>query len=248
MSNLETQNNTQGVAADRGHSSGILVNATNISKAYHDGARVLQVLESADLQVRQGEIISIVGASGAGKSTLLHLLGALDKPSAGRVEVVGQDLSSLDAKQLAALRARSIGFIFQFHHLLAEFTALENVMIPGMILDQPQDELRERATERLAALGLADRIDHRPVKLSGGEQQRVALARALVNDPDLVLADEPTGNLDGATAKTVIDLLWDNVRRNNKALVIVTHDPGIAKLADRCLRLTDRKLVEEPRN
>jgi lipoprotein-releasing system ATP-binding protein len=222
-----------------------LVEARGISKAYHDGARVLQVLDGADLTVQKGEIISIVGASGAGKSTLLHLLGALDRPSAGTIHVAGHDIASLDKQASAALRARSIGFIFQFHHLLSEFTALENVMIPGMILGENPDALRTRALDRLRALGLEERVGHRPVKLSGGEQQRVALARALVNDPDLVLADEPTGNLDVATARTVIDLLWDNVRRNNKALVIVTHDPGIAKLADRCLRLVDRKLIPE---
>lgn len=222
-----------------------LVEARGISKAYHDGTRVLQVLDGADLSVSKGEIISIVGASGAGKSTLLHLLGALDRPNKGTIHIDGENLAELDTQKLAALRARRIGFIFQFHHLLAEFTALENVMIPGMILKESPDTLRTRALERLAALGLEERVDHRPVKLSGGEQQRVALARALVNDPDLVLADEPTGNLDGATASTVIDLLWDNCRKNNKALVIVTHDPGIAKLADRCLRLVDKKLVLE---
>ncbi len=222
-----------------------LVEAKDISKAYHDGTRVLQVLDGANLTVSKGEIISIVGASGAGKSTLLHLLGALDRPNKGTIHIDGENLADLDTQKLAALRARRIGFIFQFHHLLAEFTALENVMIPGMILQENPDTLRARALERLAALGLEERVDHRPVKLSGGEQQRVALARALLNNPDLVLADEPTGNLDGATASTVIDLLWDNCRKNNKALVIVTHDPAIAKLADRCLRLVDRKLVLE---
>lgn len=222
-----------------------LVEARGISKSYHDGARVLQVLEDTGLTAEKGEIISIVGASGAGKSTLLHLLGALDRPNAGTIEVAGQDLSKLNTQQLAALRARSIGFIFQFHHLLSEFTALENVMIPGMILKEEPETLRQRALDRLEVLGLAERIDHRPVKLSGGEQQRVALARALVNNPDLILADEPTGNLDAATAKTVIDLLWENVRQNNKALVIVTHDASIAKLADKCLRLVDKKLVRE---
>lgn len=223
----------------------VLVEARGIDKAYHDGARVLEVLRGADLTVRKGEIISIVGASGAGKSTLLHLLGALDKPSAGTIHMDGKDLAVLDSPSLAALRARSIGFIFQFHHLLSEFTALENVMIPGMILGESPDKLRPIAVDRLRSLGLEERMSHRPVKLSGGEQQRVALARALVNDPDLVLADEPTGNLDSATARTVIDLLWDNVRTNNKSLVIVTHDPEIAKLADRCLRLSDKKLVPE---
>ena len=223
----------------------ILVDARGIRKVYDDGTRQLEVLNNADLTVRRGEITSIVGASGAGKSTLLHLLGALDKPNAGTIHLAGKDLSKLDSKALATLRARSIGFIFQFHHLLGEFTALENVMVPGMILEKDPEENRRQAIARLTALGLAERVDHRPVKLSGGEQQRVALARALVNNPDLVLADEPTGNLDGATARTVIDLLWNNVRENHKSLVIVTHDPEIAKLADRKLRLTEKKLVEE---
>lgn len=223
----------------------LLVDARGLSKSYHDGTRELEVLRGADLTVRKGEIISIVGASGAGKSTLLHLLGALDRPNAGTILLDGIDLSTMDSKSLAALRARSIGFIFQFHHLLSEFNALENVMIPGLIRGEDADKLRPMAMDRLKALGLEDRVTHRPVKLSGGEQQRVALARALVNDPDLVLADEPTGNLDGATARTVIDLLWDNVRTNNKSLVIVTHDPEIAKLADKCLRLIDKKLVQE---
>ena len=222
-----------------------LVEARGISKAYHDGARELHVLDGADLTVQKGQIISIVGASGAGKSTLLHLIGALDKPNAGTISIAGKDLASMDRPALAALRARSIGFIFQFHHLLSEFSALENVMIPGMLLEEPQDALRARAIERLRALGLEERLTHRPVKLSGGEQQRVALARALVNDPDLVLADEPTGNLDSATAKTVIDLLWDNVRKNNKALVIVTHDPRAASYADRVVFLADGHIVRE---
>lgn len=223
----------------------VLIEARGLTKAYHDGARQLEVLRDADLTVRKGEIISIVGASGAGKSTLLHLLGALDKPSAGTIHFDGKDLASMDNPALAALRARSIGFIFQFHHLLSEFTALENVMIPGMISGEDPDKLRPLAMERLKSLGLEDRASHRPVKMSGGEQQRVALARALVNDPDLILADEPTGNLDVATAKTVIDLLWNNVRQNNKSLVIVTHDPEIAKLADRCLRLSNKQLAPE---
>jgi lipoprotein-releasing system ATP-binding protein len=223
----------------------VLVEARGVSKTYHDGTRELEVLRGADLTVRKGEIISIVGASGAGKSTLLHLLGALDKPNAGTIKLDGKDLGTMDSKSLAALRARSIGFIFQFHHLLSEFNALENCMIPGLIRGEDADKLHTEALASLKALGLEERATHRPVKLSGGEQQRVALARALVNDPDLVLADEPTGNLDGATARTVIDLLWNNVRNNNKSLVIVTHDPEIAKLADTCLRLTDKKLVQE---
>lgn len=222
-----------------------IVVCTNLHKAYDDGTRVLQVLRGADFHVSAGEIISIVGASGAGKSTLLHLLGALDKPSEGSILLHGQDLTTQNAKDLAAMRAQRIGFVFQFHHLLAEFTALENVQVPGMILKQEPESLRQRAMERLQALGLGDRLEHRPSKLSGGEQQRVALARALINDPDIVLADEPTGNLDSETAELVISLLWRNVRENGKSLVIVTHDPDIAKRADRCLRLKDGRLVPD---
>ncbi len=204
-----------------------------------------QALHQLTLHVPQEMVYGLVGENGAGKSTLLHLLGALDRPSAGSIHFDGNDLAAMDSPSLAALRARSIGFIFQFHHLLSEFSALENVMIPGLIMGDDPDKLRPIAMERLKSLGLEDRASHRPVKMSGGEQQRVALARALVNDPDLVLADEPTGNLDGATAKAVIDLLWNNVRQNNKSLVIVTHDPEIAKLADRCLRLKDKQLAPE---
>lgn len=222
-----------------------IVIAKDLHKTYDDGARQLNVLEGADLQVNAGEIVSIVGASGVGKSTLLHLLGALDKPNSGQITLLDKDLARLTDEQMAETRTAHIGFIFQFHHLLAEFSALENVMIPGMLLGAEPESLRKRAQERLDSLGLADRIHHRPVKMSGGEQQRVALARALMNDPDMVLADEPTGNLDGETAATVIDLLWNNVRQNNKSLVIVTHDESIARKADRCLRLRDRKLHPE---
>lgn len=222
-----------------------VIECRELHKAYDDGTRVLEVLRGADLDVRAGEIISIVGSSGAGKSTLLHLLGALDRPNQGTIKLKGRDLGNLNSPQLAEVRARSIGFIFQFHHLLAEFTALENVIIPGLMLKGSPAELRTRATERLAALGLGERLDHRPSKLSGGEQQRVALARALINEPDVVLADEPTGNLDTETAEVVIDLLWRNVRENAKSLVIVTHEPDIAKRADRCLRLKDGKLIPQ---
>jgi lipoprotein-releasing system ATP-binding protein len=232
-------------SASTGVPSEPILIARDLSKIYHDGTRQLEVLDGADLTVSPGEIISIVGASGVGKSTLLHLLGALDKPSRGTISLHGQQLQNLDGRQMASVRARSIGFIFQFHHLLSEFTALENVMIPGMILGESTDTLKSRAVERLKLLGLEDRMEHRPVKLSGGEQQRVALARALVNNPDMILADEPTGNLDTDTAETVINLLWNNVRENHKCLVIVTHDQDIARRADRCLRLRDKKLVPE---
>jgi lipoprotein-releasing system ATP-binding protein len=225
----------------------VLLEARGIHKDYFDGTRVLPVLRGADLLVRAGEIVSIVGASGAGKSTLLHLLGALDRPTKGSVILGGRDLSALDSAQLAEVRGRSVGFIFQFHHLLAEFSALENVMVPGLILGRPADELRRKATAGLEALGLGERLSHRPSKLSGGEQQRVSLARALMNNPDVILADEPTGNLDTESAEQVISLLWGNVRDNSKSLVIVTHEPEIARRADRCLRLREGRLVEEPK-
>ncbi|PKO14409.1 lipoprotein-releasing system ATP-binding protein LolD [candidate division BRC1 bacterium HGW-BRC1-1] len=223
----------------------VILEARNIEKDYHDGTRVLKVLRGTSLQVRAGEIVSIVGASGSGKSTLLHLLGALDRPTSGQVLLNGQDFSSLPADQLADMRNRGVGFIFQFHHLLAEFTALENVIVPGLIQGLPVEGVRAAAKERLESLGLGERLTHRPSKLSGGEQQRVSLARAMVGNPDVILADEPTGNLDAESAQVVMDLLWKNVRDNDKALVIVTHEPDIAAQADRRMRLRDGVLVEE---
>jgi len=222
-----------------------ILRAVNVEKVYRDGERLLHVLRGASLEIFPGEIVSIVGASGSGKSTLLHLLGALDRATSGTIEFRGRDYRSMSSAELARLRNRSIGFIFQFHHLLAEFTARENVMMPGLIAGRQKEELKPIAERRLAELGLEDRLDHRPAKLSGGEQQRVALARALINDPDLVLADEPTGNLDAESAAVVIDLLWKNVRDNHRALVIVTHDPEIARRADRCLRLREGRLFPE---
>jgi lipoprotein-releasing system ATP-binding protein len=225
--------------------SGVLIEASNLHKTYDDGTRKLEILRGTSFTVNRGEIISIVGASGTGKSTLLHLLGALDKPNQGTVTLNGRELGKLNSNELAETRAKSIGFIFQFHHLLAEFSALENVIIPGLILQRALPELQKAATERLASLGLGDRVHHRPGKMSGGEQQRVALARAMINQPDLILADEPTGNLDTQTAATVIDLLWNNARDHSRAVVIVTHDQDIAKKADRCLRLRDGLLHQE---
>lgn len=222
-----------------------IICAADVEKHYRDGERLLRVLRGASLEVFPGEIVSIVGASGSGKSTFLHLLGALDRATAGSIIFNGRDYRSLSNAELAALRNRSIGFIFQFHHLLAEFTALENAVIPGLIAGHSFHALAEKARERLQALGLGERLQHRPAKLSGGEQQRLALARALTNEPELILADEPTGNLDAESAAAVIDLLWNNVRDNGRALVIVTHDPEIARRADRCLRLREGRLVTE---
>ena len=168
-----------------------------------------------------------------------------DRPTAGTVTLNGMDFSTLPTDQLADARGRGVGFIFQFHHLLAEFSALENVLVPGLILGRPVDEVRGAAEASLGALGLCERLTHRPSKLSGGEQQRVSLARAMINNPDVILADEPTGNLDTESAETVIGLLWKNVRENHKALVIVTHEPDIAARADRCMRLREGRLVPE---
>lgn len=227
----------------RNPSAPAVIEARDLHKVYHDGTRVLPVLRGADLDVYPGEVVSVVGLSGTGKSTLLHLLGALDRPTSGSIRLKGRELSGLSSRELAEVRCRAIGFIFQFHHLLAEFSALENVIAPGLILRRPLPELRQAATALLEAVGLGERLDHRPAKLSGGEQQRVALARALVNDPDVILADEPTGNLDPETAEAVIGLLWDNTRRRGKSLVIVTHDLRIAARADRQLTLRDGRLV-----
>jgi lipoprotein-releasing system ATP-binding protein len=230
-----------------GPGNSVLLEARHVHKDYFDGTRVLHVLRGADLIVHSGEIISIVGASGAGKSTLLHLLGALDRVTSGSILLRGRDISSLDSGQLAEVRGRGVGFVFQFHHLLSEFSALENVMVPGLILKRQRAELEAEARKRLEALGLGERLTHRPAKLSGGEQQRVALARALVNNPDVILADEPTGNLDAESAENVIRQLWQNVRDNGRSLVIVTHERDIACRADRSLRLRDGLLVpEEP--
>ncbi|MGB9691097.1 MAG: ABC transporter ATP-binding protein [Candidatus Sumerlaeaceae bacterium] len=223
----------------------LILNAENVEKHYRDGERLLKVLRGVSLEVYTGEIVSIVGASGSGKSTLLHLLGALDRATSGTISFRGRDYSAMSNAELAALRNRSIGFIFQFHHLLSEFSARENVIIPGLIARRPKEELVRLADQRLHELGLSDRLHHRPATLSGGEQQRVALARALINEPDLVLADEPTGNLDAESAAAVIELLWNNVRDNHRALVIVTHDPEIARRADRCLRLREGRLYPE---
>lgn len=219
--------------------------AQGVTKDYYDGERVLRVLRGLELEVFPGETISIVGASGAGKSTLLHLLGALDRPNSGTIALAGRDYSQMSDRELAELRNRSIGFVFQFHHLLAEFSALENVMVPGMIAASNGTRLREKAIGLLEGLGLAERLTHRPAKLSGGEQQRVSLARALINDPHLVLADEPTGNLDVESAENVIQLLWKHTRDSGRSLIIVTHEPDIAKRADRCLRLREGSLHPE---
>jgi lipoprotein-releasing system ATP-binding protein len=221
-----------------------LIRAEGLSKIYGDGDRHrVEVLRELDLQVNAGEKVVIVGQSGVGKSTLLHVLGALDYPTTGEVWFGGQSLTAMNERDLAAFRNREIGFIFQFHHLLPDFTALENTMMPGLIRGMGWDEAVQRATGVLAQVGLAHRLEHKPGELSGGEQQRVAVARAVVLSPRAVLADEPTGNLDPATADEVHELLMDLNRTRGITLVIVTHNDRLAALADRTLRLRDGRLA-----
>jgi lipoprotein-releasing system ATP-binding protein len=199
----------------------------------------LEVLKGIDLNVREGEILAIVGASGAGKSTLLHILGALDRPTAGEVRFEGKNIFTMNEKELARFRNQNIGFVFQFHHLLPEFTALENVAIPAMIDGKRLEIAKEQAALLLREVGLGDRLDHKPSELSGGEQQRVAVARALTNQPKVILADEPTGNLDTANGLMLHDLLWNLSKSRRQALVIVTHNTVLASRADRVIQIAD---------
>lgn len=213
----------------------LMLHASNIYKNYDK----LNILKGVNLTVNTGEIVSIVGASGAGKSTLLHIIGTLDKPSHGKVLINGVDVTALNAKQLSIFRNRNLGFIFQFHHLLPEFTALENVCIPAFIAKKSKAEAEKQALFLLDILGLKNRAKHKPNTLSGGEQQRVAVARALVNNPALVLADEPSGNLDSATAKELHQLFFDLRKQLNQTFVIVTHNNELANMADRKITMLD---------
>jgi lipoprotein-releasing system ATP-binding protein len=219
-----------------------LVQALGLEKRYVDGPRVVRVLWGLDLAVQAGERVAIVGESGVGKSTLLHLLGALDRPSEGRLLFDGEDVFTRPESALAEFRNREIGFVFQFHHLLGDFTALENVMLPSMIARRPAAETRARARELLERVGLGHRMGHRPGELSGGEQQRVAVARALGQRPRLLLADEPTGNLDPVTGDEVQQLLLELNREHGSALVVATHNPRLAAAMERTLRLSDGRL------
>jgi len=251
-----------------------IIVAQDLYMTYHQDGQAVPVLKGVNLKIKKKEIISIVGPSGVGKSTLLHLLGALDRPTKGKVFLGKEEVYSLDNKEIATLRNRRIGFLFQFHHLLSEFTALENVMMPLLISSEltvclsPRGvsrsprarsprrawrgrvgvsaslrEIEERAKKILEEMGLKKRLDHRPCELSGGEQQRVALARALVNEPDVIIADEPTGNLDRKTAEAIHSLLWKLNKKKGKTLILATHNEKLARRAKRMVRLVDGKII-----
>lgn len=225
-----------------------LVVVEDLKKSFQHMGRTLEVLRGIDLNIYPGEILCIVGQSGAGKSTLLHCLGTLDLPTSGRIQLAGEELTKVGSSRLAAIRNTTIGFVFQFHHLLPEFDALENVMMPGLILGKSKKELAKRATALLEEVGLGHRGTHRPGELSGGEQQRVAIARALLLDPKLVLADEPTGNLDTATSDAVHELFFQINRDHGTTIVVVTHNPAFAQRMPRVVHMRDGKVVHDERN
>jgi lipoprotein-releasing system ATP-binding protein len=217
-----------------------MITGKNIQKRFG----TVQVLKNVDITIHKGEVVAIVGPSGSGKSTLLHILGTLDKPDSGSVEMNKTLLTGLSAKKLAQFRNKHIGFVFQFHHLLPEFSALENVCIPGWLAGTKKTEVEARAKELLQMLGLSHRLENKPNQLSGGEQQRVAVARALINNPDIVFADEPTGNLDTANAQDLHELFFDLRKKFNQTFLIVTHNEELAKQSDRVLHMRDGAIVE----
>ncbi|MFC2113506.1 ABC transporter ATP-binding protein [Bacteroidota bacterium] len=216
-----------------------MIRTTNITKSFGE----LQVLKGIDLEIKEGEIISIVGPSGAGKTTLLQIIGTLMPKDRGKVWIGETDIDSLREKQMAKFRNQKIGFVFQFHHLLPEFTAFENVCIPGFIAKLPRKEVESRAKELLSFLGLQDRLEHKPKELSGGEQQRVAVARALVNEPAVILADEPSGNLDSQNKTELHEMFFVLREKFNQTFVIVTHDKELAGMSDRMIRMKDGQIL-----
>ena len=215
-----------------------MIQANGIYKSFGN----VDVIKGIDLHINKGEIVAIVGASGAGKSTLLQILGTLDKPDKGKVIIDNQDITSLNQKNLASFRNKKIGFVFQFHHLLPEFTALENICIPAFIAGMPKKEAADKAMALLEYLRLTERASHKPSMLSGGEQQRVAIARALINNPAIILADEPSGNLDSQNAKELHELFFSLREKTGQTFVIVTHNPSLANMADRALTIVDGKI------
>jgi lipoprotein-releasing system ATP-binding protein len=219
-----------------------LVIIEDLKKSFQHMGRTLEVLKGIDLNIYAGQILAIVGQSGAGKSTLLHCMGTLDLPSSGRIRLGGEELTTMSGSRLAAVRNRDIGFVFQFHHLLPEFTALENIMVPGLIQGRPRKEMERRAQALLEEVGLTSRASHRPGELSGGEQQRVAVARALALDPKLVLADEPTGNLDSATSDAIHELFFQINQQHGTTIVVVTHNPAFAERMPRVVRMRDGRV------
>jgi lipoprotein-releasing system ATP-binding protein len=224
-----------------------LVEIRGLHKSYEHEGRILEVLRGIDLTIDAAEVLAIVGPSGAGKSTLLHCIGTLDLPSRGDIVIAGKVATSMSGRELAALRNKTVGFVFQFHHLLPEFTALENVAMPGMIQGKRLRDMLPRAKALLDEVGLGHRLQHRPGELSGGEQQRVALARALALEPKILLADEPTGNLDSATSDAIHDLFFQINRERGTTIVVVTHNPAFAERMPRVVRMRDGKVEHDDR-